>query len=41
MHAHRKDTFDNRRLLEPLGWLRPAEYERAFYLGQAKPAKAA
>jgi putative transposase len=33
--------FNNRRLLEPIGWLPPVEYERAFYEAQAAQAKAA
>jgi putative transposase len=35
------DWFNNRRLLEPLGWVPPVEYERAFYQGHAAQAKAA
>ncbi len=35
------DWFNNRRLLEPIGWVPPAEYERVFYLGQNALAKAA
>jgi transposase InsO family protein len=32
------DWFNNRRLLEPLGYVPPAEYEEAFYRGQDTPA---
>ena len=35
------DWFNNRRLLEPLGWLPPIEYEEAFYQGHTAKAKAA
>ena len=35
------DWFNNRRLLEPLGWVPPVEYEEAFYAGHAAQAKAA
>jgi transposase InsO family protein len=35
------DWFNNRRLLEPLGWVPPAEYEMAFHRGQATAEKAA
>lgn len=33
--------FNNRRLLEPLGWVPPLEYERAFYETQAAQGRAA
>jgi putative transposase len=32
------DWFNHRRLLEPLGYLPPAEYEAAYYRGQNTPA---
>jgi putative transposase len=32
------DWFNHRRLLEPLGYLPPAEYEEAYYRGQNTPA---
>ena len=32
------DWFNNRRLLEPLGYVPPAEYEEAFYRSQDTPA---
>jgi putative transposase len=35
------DWFNNRRLLEPIGWVPPVEYEQAFYEGQAALEKAA
>lgn len=35
------DWFNNRRLLEPLGWVPPVEYERAYYLGHAGLVEAA
>ena len=35
------DWFNNRRLLEPLGWVPPLEYERAFYQRRVAQAKAA
>ena len=35
------DWFNNRRLLEPLGYVPPAEYEEAYYRGQQSQAKAA
>jgi putative transposase len=35
------DWFNNRRLLEPLGYVPPAEYEEAFYRSQDTPALAA
>ena len=35
------DWFNNRRLLEPLGYLPPAEFEAAYYRGQRSQAKAA
>jgi transposase InsO family protein len=35
------DWFNNRRLMEPLGWLPPMEYEQAFYQSQAAQARAA
>jgi len=35
------DWFNNRRLLEPLGYVPPAEYEAAYYRGQETPALAA
>jgi len=30
--------FNNRRLLEPIGYLPPAEYEAAYYAAQQTPA---
>jgi len=35
------DWFNNRRLLEPLGYMPPAEYEAAYYRGQEDQAMAA
>jgi transposase InsO family protein len=35
------DWFNNRRLLEPIGYVPPAEYEAAYYRGQQCQAKAA
>ena len=35
------DWFNNRRLLEPLGYLPPAEYEEIYYRSQNGPAIAA
>lgn len=35
------DWFNNRRLLEPLGWIPPAEYEAAYYRSQETPAAVA
>ena len=35
------DWFNNRRSLEPLGWVPPMEYEKAFYAGHAAQPKAA
>ena len=35
------DWFNNRRLLEPLGYVPPAEYEAAYYRGQETPAAVA
>jgi transposase InsO family protein len=35
------DWFNNRRLLEPLGYLPPVEYEAAYYRTQQTPATAA
>jgi transposase InsO family protein len=32
------DWFNNRRLLEPLGYIPPAEFESAFYVKQSSPA---
>jgi transposase InsO family protein len=32
------DWFDNRRLLEPIGYIPPAEYEEMYYQAQAAPA---
>jgi putative transposase len=32
------DWFNNRRLLEPLGYVPPAEFEEAYYRGQRTPA---
>jgi hypothetical protein len=32
------DWFNRRRLLEPLGYLPPAEFEAAYYRGQESPA---
>ena len=31
------DWFNNRRLLEPLDYVPPVEYEVAFYRGQSTP----
>jgi putative transposase len=33
--------FNNKRLLEPIGWTTPAEYEKAYYLSQNASGKAA
>jgi transposase InsO family protein len=33
--------FNNKRLLEPIGWTTPAEYEKAYYLSQSTAEKAA
>jgi len=35
------DWFNNRRLLEPLGYVPPAEYEEIYYRSQNAPAIAA
>lgn len=35
------DWFNNRRLLEPIGWVPPAEYEAAYYQRQEAPAATA
>jgi transposase InsO family protein len=35
------DWFNNRRLLEPIGYVPPAEYEAAYYRSQQSQAKAA
>jgi transposase InsO family protein len=35
------DWFNNRRLLEPIGYVPPAEYEAAYYRGQQSQVKAA
>ncbi len=35
------DWFNNRRLLEPIGYVPPAEYEEAWYRSQQGPAKVA
>ena len=35
------DWFNNRRLLEPLGYVPPAEYEAAYYRTQETPAMVA
>ena len=35
------DWFNNRRLLEPLGYVPPAEHEAAYYRGQQSPAEVA
>jgi transposase InsO family protein len=35
------DWFNNRRLLEPLGYVPPAEFEQMYYRSQATPAMAA
>jgi transposase InsO family protein len=32
------DWFNNRRLLEPLGYVPPAEFEAAYYRSQSTPA---
>ena len=32
------DWFDNRRLLEPIGHMPPAEAEAAYYAAQEEPA---
>jgi len=34
-------TFNNRRLLEPIGYVPPAEYEAAYYRNHGTRAKAA
>ena len=33
------DWFNNRRLLEPIGYLPPAEFEELYYRDQEVPAK--
>jgi transposase InsO family protein len=33
--------FNNKRLLEPIGWTSPAEYEKAYHLSQSTAEKAA
>jgi len=33
--------FNSKRLLEPIGWTTPAEYEKAYYLSQSTSEKAA
>ena len=33
--------FNNTRLLEPIGWTSPAEYEKAYYLSHRTSEKAA
>lgn len=35
------DWFNHRRLLEPIGWVPPAEFEAAYYRGQETPAQPA
>ena len=35
------DWFKNRRLLEPIGYVSPADFEQMYYRGQATPAMAA
>jgi putative transposase len=35
------DWYNNRRLLEPLGYMPPAEYEEAYHQGQSTPAMVA
>jgi putative transposase len=35
------DWFNNRRLLEPLDYVPPAEYEAAYYRDQSNPAEVA
>ena len=35
------DWFNNRRLLEPIGWVPPAEFEAAYYQRQETPAATA
>jgi putative transposase len=35
------DWFNKKRILEPLGWVPPVEYEEAFYESRAAEAKAA
>jgi len=35
------DWFNNRRLLQPIGWVAPVEYEQAYYRSQQAAAKAA
>jgi transposase InsO family protein len=35
------DWFNNRRLLEPIGYIPPVEFEEAYYRGQADPAMVA
>ena len=35
------DWFNNRRLLEPIGYVAPAEFERAYYQSQSTPVMVA
>ena len=35
------DWFNNRRLLEPIGYVPPAEFEQMYYRSQATPVAAA
>ena len=35
------DWFNKRRLLEPIGWIPPAEYEDVYYQQQRQAAEAA
>jgi transposase InsO family protein len=35
------DWCNNRRLLEPIGWTTPVEYENAYYLDHAASEEAA
>jgi hypothetical protein len=35
------DWFNHRRLLEPIGWVPPAEFEAAYYRAQETPAQQA
>ena len=35
------DWFNNRRLLEPIGYIPPAEFEEAYYRNRTAPAMVA
>jgi len=39
--AWAQDWFNRRRLLEPLGYVPPAEFEAAYYRGQETPVMVA